>query len=78
MKKILLGSTALVAAGMIASAPASAKMKLSVGGYMEQWVGYVSQDDVGTADCSGVDVKSNSEVHFQGNDKARQRHVRWR
>ena len=41
MKKILLGSTALVAAGMIASAPASAKIKLSVGGYMEQWVGYV-------------------------------------
>ena len=27
MKKILLGSTALVAAGMIASAPASAKIK---------------------------------------------------
>ena len=66
MKKVLLGSTALVAAGMIASAPASAKMKLSVGGYMEQWVGYVSQDDVGTADYSGVDVKSDSEVHFKG------------
>ena len=38
MKKVLLGSTALVAAGMIASAPASAKIKLGVGGYMEQWV----------------------------------------
>ena len=36
-------------------------MKLSVGGYMEQWVGYVSQDDVGTADYSGVDVKSDSK-----------------
>ena len=69
MKKILLGSTALVAAGMIASAPASAKMKLSVGGYMEQWVGYVSQDDVGAADYSGVDVKSDSEVHFKGMTK---------
>ena len=69
MKKVLLGSTALVAAGMIASAPASAKMKLSVGGYMEQWVGYVSQDDVGTADYSGVDVKSDSEVHFKGMTK---------
>jgi outer membrane protein OmpU len=70
MKKILLGSTALVAAGMIASAPASAKMKLSVGGYMEQWIGYVSQDDVtgpnGIEDYSGVDVKSDSEVHFKG------------
>ena len=57
MKKILLGSTALVAAGMIASAPASAKMKLGVGGYMQQWVGYVSQDDVAGKDLSGVDVK---------------------
>ena len=66
MKKILLGSTALVAAGMIASAPASAKMKMSVGGYMEQWIGYVSQDDVGTQDLSGVDVKSDSEIHFKG------------
>jgi len=71
MKKILLGSTALVAAGMIASAPASAKMKLSVGGYMEQWIGYVSQDDITDAagdvrDYSGVDVKSDSEVHFKG------------
>ncbi|MBT6307263.1 MAG: porin, partial [Rhodospirillaceae bacterium] len=40
MKKILLGSTAIVAAGMIVSAPsaiAAEKLKLSVGGYMEQW-----------------------------------------
>jgi hypothetical protein len=69
MKKILLGSTALVAAGMIASAPASAKIKLSVGGYMEQWVGYVSQDDGDTEDYSGLDVKSDSEVHFKGMTK---------
>ena len=42
MKKVLLGSTAIVAAGMIASAPsafAAEKMKLSVGGYMEQCIG---------------------------------------
>ena len=42
MKKILLGSTAIVAAGMIASAPsaiAAEKMKLKVGGYMEEWFG---------------------------------------
>ena len=69
MKKILLGSTALVAAGMIASAPASAKIKLGVGGYMEQWVGYVSQDDVGDSDFSGIDVKSDGEVHFKGSTK---------
>ena len=42
MKKVLLGTTAIVAAGMIASAPsaiAAEKLKLGVGGYMEQWFG---------------------------------------
>ena len=48
MKKILLGSTAIVAAGMIASVPsadAASKMKLGLGGYMEQWIGFTSGDD---------------------------------
>ena len=46
--KILYGSTAIVAASMIVSGPtaiAAEKMKLKVGGYMEQWVGFTSQDD---------------------------------
>jgi hypothetical protein len=50
MKKILLGTTAIVAAGMIAAAPsaiAAEKIKLSVGGYMEQWFGYTNADDGG-------------------------------
>ena len=61
MKKILLGSTAIVAAGMIVSAPsaiAAEKLKLSVGGYMEQWFGYVSADDVDGQDYGGFDIKS--------------------
>jgi predicted porin len=68
MKKILLGTTAIVAAGMIAapSADAAEKLKVSVGGYMEQWFGYVSQDDDGTGDYSGFDVKSDAEIHFKG------------
>lgn len=68
MKKILLGSTAIVAAGMIASAPASAasKIKVGVGGYMEQWVGYVSNDDGVDQDFSGFDVKSDAEIIFSG------------
>ena len=49
--------------------PAGAKIKLGVGGYMEQWVGYVSQDDVGDSDYSGIDVKSDGEVHFKGSTK---------
>ena len=70
MKKVLLGSTALVAAGVMATAPASAAEKLSakVGGYMEQWVGYTSVDDYNAAagDTSGFYVKSDSEIHFTG------------
>ena len=69
MKKVLLGTTAIVAAGMIASAPsaiAAEKLKLKVGGYMEQWFGYVNQDDAAAQDFSGFDVKSDSEIQFHG------------
>jgi len=70
MKKVLLGSTALVAAGMMASAPAALaadKLSVKVGGYMEQWVGYTTvDDDASSVDLDGVDVKSDSEIHFKG------------
>ena len=69
MKKILLGTTAIVAAGLIASASsaiAAEKLKLQVGGYMEQWFGYVNQDDAPGQDFSGLDVKSDSEIQFHG------------
>ncbi len=69
MKKILLGTTAVVAVGMLTAAPAMAaeKIKISVGGYMEQWFGYVSSDDDTSGnDFSGVDVKSDAEIHFKG------------
>ena len=72
MKKVLLGSTAIVAAGMIASAPsaiAAEKMKLSVGGYMEQWFGFTSQDDVTGQDYSGFSTVSDGEIHFKGSTK---------
>ena len=72
MKRILLGSTAIVAAGMIVSAPsaiAAEKMKLKVGGYMEQWFGYVSADDVDGQDYGGFDIKSDAEI---AHSKARQ------
>lgn len=68
MKKVLLGTTALVAAGMVASAPAMAAEKISakVGGYMEQWIGFTTVDDGSTRDVDGVDIKSDSEIHFKG------------
>ena len=72
MKKILLGSTAIVAAGMIASVPsaeAASKMKLNVGGYMEQWVGFTSGDDGVGQDYSGFSTVSDGEIHFKGKTK---------
>jgi hypothetical protein len=72
MKKILLGSTAIVAAGMIASVPsadAASKMKLGVGGYMEQWFGFTSGDDGVAQDYSGFSTVSDGEIHFKGKTK---------
>jgi outer membrane protein OmpU len=69
MKKVLLGTTAIVAAGMIASAPsaiAAEKIKIGVGGYMEQWFGYVNSDDGVAQDFSGFDNKADSEIFFTG------------
>ncbi|MBI3451539.1 MAG: porin [Rhodospirillales bacterium] len=76
MKKYLLGTTALVAAGMLVSAgdaAAQAKtqpVQVSVGGYHGQFLGYVSQDDRAGASATGkpakTDVQSDSEIHFNG------------
>lgn len=69
MKKILLGTTAIVAAGMIAapSADAAEKLKVSVGGYMEQWFGYTSSEDKdSTTDQEGFAMVSDAEISFSG------------
>ncbi|MEP6146643.1 MAG: porin, partial [Nisaea sp.] len=68
MKKILLGTTAIVAAGMIAapSADAAEKLKISVGGYMEQWFGYTTAEDQSSSDYQGFANVSDTEIHFKG------------
>jgi outer membrane protein OmpU len=73
MKKILYGTTALVAAGMISSAASAADpIKLSVGGHMWQFFGFVDMDDNAQFQntrtnefASGSDV----EVYFSGETK---------
>ena len=68
MKKHLLATTALVAAGMFAmadSALAQAKVepvRVSVGGYFAAQFGYVDQD----ADAVRFDVQDDAEIHFNG------------
>jgi outer membrane protein OmpU len=68
MKKVLFGTTALVAAGLIAGqASAADPIKLTVGGYMEQWVGFAAND--GDQNRRNVDEQSDSEVYFRGSTK---------
>jgi hypothetical protein len=82
MKKQLLATSALVAAGLIGTsggalaqtAPASQPIQVTVGGYMYQFFGYVSQRDRGpSAAVSATSPHplkflqtSDSEIYFQG------------
>jgi len=73
MKKILLSTSAIVGVGLLAM-PAMAqasRVKLAVGGYMEQYVGYADADRKKTAsfDLSDWDQQSDSEVYFTGSTK---------
>lgn len=69
MKKSLLATTALAALGAVAvagSANAAEKIKIGVGGYMQQWFGYASNDDGAFNDGDGFDQQTDAEIHFKG------------
>jgi predicted porin len=63
MKKILVASSALVAVGFAGAAQASEPISLSVGGYMEQWIGVADQEDRFESRNA---FQSDTEVHFSG------------
>jgi len=66
MKKVLFGTTALLAAGAFApTAQASDPIELSVNGYMKSWVAIADQDNDALS-VNSVDVQQNSEIHFNG------------
>lgn len=71
MKKHLLATTALAAAGALAlSAGASAQnmAKMAIKGQIEYSIGMVDMGDANdteTNDLSGIDVKSDNEIHFR-------------
>lgn len=76
MKKLLIGSTALVAAGMLAgNASAADKIKLSLGGYMDNFIGMSTNKSSylntisGQPNIGGFDVQQDSEVHVIGSTK---------
>ena len=66
MRKTLLATTALAAAGAFAAGPvlAADMMSLGVGGYMEQWIGVADRADEGAE--GGADMQSDSEIFFTG------------
>jgi outer membrane protein OmpU len=74
MKKILFGTTALLAAGaFVSTAQASDPIKLSLGGYMEYWVAAANQDGDFANGVNGAntgtnnfDIQGESEVWFGG------------
>jgi len=69
MKKVILGTTALVAAGAFVAGPASAaeKIKLGVGGYMQSTYFYQDTDEpAGTADRISDRVTQEGEIFFTG------------
>ena len=81
MKKILKRTTAIVATGLFVSpvivsdASAADKIKLGLGGFMNQWVG-VSENDskynnaqAGLPNVGGFDVMSDSEIYVSGSTK---------
>ncbi len=71
MRKSLLATTALAAAGAFAvgTASASDRMSVGVGGYMEQWIGAADVDN-GTDDNGGISQWSDSEIYFRGSLEA--------
>jgi hypothetical protein len=72
MKKVLIASTALVAATIVSAGAASAseKIKLNLGGYSKWWVVGAWQDSTfqraGNQQPANVDVKGDNEVFFGG------------
>ncbi len=70
MKKQLYGTTALVAAGLLAAVPgaqAAEPITVSIGGYMEQWFGWAENDDplLGIR-LNETELNSDAEIHFKG------------
>ena len=70
MKKVLYGSTALVAAGAMAAAPAAAEegIELGLGGYYNSffWVSDYDEANGDPRDLGSTGVYADGEVHFKG------------
>ncbi|MAM73654.1 porin [uncultured Tistrella sp.] len=67
MKKILIGTTALVAVGLVAGqASAAEKIKLGLGGYYQSFFKITDQDDIGATSYRTDSVVQEGEIFFLG------------
>ena len=71
MKKVLYGTTALVAAGVLGAGSAEAQIKLSLGGYMNTFFSVASIDEYSGSpyDYNPTGLFSDGEIHFKGSYK---------
>lgn len=70
MKKLLVATTALVAVAAVSSAQAADPIKLTVGGHMNQWVGFAdNEDDNSAAAYNAIGTFSDAEIYFRGSTK---------
>jgi len=71
MKKVLYGTTALVAAGALGAGPAEAQIELGLAGYMNTFFSVASIDEYSgnPADYNPTGLFSDGEVQFKGTYK---------
>ncbi len=69
MKKVLLGSTALVAAGLMAG-PAFAQLELSISGSVDFHVGIADEDEVAGTDNRGYGMTTDTTLNFNADGVA--------
>lgn len=71
MKKVLFAGAAVIALAAASSVQAAEPIKLGLGGYMNQWVGYASnKDSVNGGDRrTSVDVQDDVQINFAGSTK---------
>ncbi len=71
MKKFLLSTSAIVGIGLIAApAGAAEKLKLGLGGFMNQHLGWASPEDDTGRDFVNLDQQSDSEIYISGSTTA--------
>ncbi|MDC0073515.1 porin [Alphaproteobacteria bacterium] len=69
MKRSLIGTSALVAAGLLATtgaANAADPIKLGVGGYANAAIAYVSEDETATPNVRNHGIQLDTEIVFRG------------